>query len=134
MYLLDNSFILSISFIVVALLLQISGLIVWPVMNMSWKDDYELDANADKTFWVLENSWALPLGLFLTSFGWWESYVDENSISKRNFLWRVKINMIEEGARYTTYMFISIWKIALFFCLFLLLTTMVVILKKVLIS
>ena len=118
----------------VALLLQISGLIVWPVMNMSWKDDYELDANANKTFWVLENSWALPLGLFLTSFGWWESYVDENSISKRNFLWRVKINMIEEGARYTTYMFISIWKIALFFSLFLLLSTTVVILKKILIS
>ena len=90
---------------------------------MNWKDASDVDG---KTSWVLEDSWALPVGLLLTSFGWWESFVDETLSSKRNFLWRVKINMIEEGSRYTTYLLISIWKIALFFGLFLLLSTTVV--------
>ena len=111
---------------VFALLIQISGIIIWPVMNMNWIDTSSQITNAGNTFWILKNSWALPLGLFLTSFGWWESFVDENIISQRNFLWRVKINMTEEGSRFTTYMFISLWKIALFFCLFLLLSTTVV--------
>ena len=109
--------------IVICLLLQISGIIIWPVLNMNWKDASDVDG---KTSWVLEDSWALPVGLLLTSFGWWESFVDETLSSKRNFLWRVKINMIEEGSRYTTYLLISIWKIALFFGLFLLLSTTVV--------
>ena len=111
-----------------ALLLQICGIIIWPVMNMNWKEDSHLSpvTGGITTYWVLENSWGLPLGLFLTSFGYWESFVDENQFSNRNFLWRVKINMIEEGARYTSYLFISIWKMALFLCLFLLLSTTVV--------
>ena len=113
----------SLSSTVFALLMQISGIIIWPVMNMNWIDESSQNANASNTYWILKNSWALPLGLFLTSFGWWESFVDKNIISKRNFLWRVKINMTEEGSRFTTYMFISVWKIALFFCLFLLLST-----------
>ena len=29
----------------------------------------------------LEIPWALPVGLLLASFGWWESFVDENSFS-----------------------------------------------------
>ena len=113
---------------VLALLLQICGIIIWPVMNMNWKEDSQLSpiTSGITTYWVLENSWGLPLGLFLTSFGYWESFVDENQFSNRNFLWRVKINMIEEGSRYTSYLFISIWKIVLFFCLFLLLSTTVV--------
>ena len=111
---------------VLALLLQICGIIIWPVMNMSWKEDSSDITSTITTYWVLENSWGLPLGLFLTSFGYWESFVDENQFSNRNFLWRVKINMIEEGARYTSYLFISIWKMALFLCLFLLLSTTVV--------
>ena len=113
---------------VLALLLQICGIIIWPVMNMNWKEDSQLlpVIGGITTYWVLENSWGLPLGLFLASFGYWESFVDENQFSNRNFLWRVKINMIEEGSRYTSYLFISIWKMALFLCLFLLLSTTVV--------
>jgi hypothetical protein len=106
---------------VFALLMQISGIIIWPVMNMNWINAHNTDIG--NTYWGLKNSWAFPLGFFLTSFAWWESFVDENIISQKNFLWRVKINMIEEGSRFTTYMFISVWKIALFFCLFLLLST-----------
>ena len=116
----------SLSSTVFALLMQISGIIIWPVMNMNWIDTSSQSTNAGNTFWIFKNSWALPVGLFLTSFGWWESFVDEKIISQRNFLWRVKINMTEEGSRFTTYMFISLWKIALFFCLFLLLSTTVV--------
>ena len=116
----------SLSSTVFALLMQISGIIIWPVMNINWIDESSQNANASNTYWILKNSWALPLGLFLTSFGWWESFVDENIVSKRNFLWRVKINMTEEGSRFTTYMFISLWKIALFFCLFLFLSKTVV--------
>ncbi len=34
----------------------------------------------------LENIWALPVGLFLVSFAWWESFVDENSVSPGQLL------------------------------------------------
>ena len=119
-----NKVLIYLFFLVLALLMQICGLIVWPVLNMNWLDDSKEDDT--KTYWILKNSWALPLSLVLTSFGWWETYVNEYIFSTSNFLWRVKINMIEEGARHTTYMFISFWKIALFFCLFLLLTSSMV--------
>ena len=119
----------SLSFIffaVAALLFQISGIIIWPAMNTAWVDHSKQSIGTETTYWILENSWALPLGLFLTSFGWWESFVDENRLTSTNFLWRVKINMIEEGSRYTSYLIISIWKIVLFFCMFLVLSTTVV--------
>lgn len=102
-----------------ALLLQVGGLIIWPVLNLSWGD------LADGDFWKVTNSWALPLGLFFASFGWWESFVDETSKFNLTFLWRVKINMIEEGTRFTTYLFICIWKVALFFSLFVAFTKLV---------
>ena len=63
--------------------MQISGIIIWPVMNMGWEDDSL--ANPEKSYWVLQSSWALPLGLFLTSFGWWESFVEEESILGKIF-------------------------------------------------
>ena len=74
---------------VLAVIMQLVGLILWPVLNENWDN------------WYLENSWALPISLFLVSFGWWESFVDENSFNPvSKYLWRVKINMIEEGTRY----------------------------------
>ena len=69
-------------------------------MNTAWVDHSKQSIGTETTYWILENSWALPLGLFLTSFGWWESFVDENSKNPLSrFLWKVKINMIEEGSR-----------------------------------
>ena len=50
---------------ILALLFQICGLIVWPVLNSHWR------------VWKMDQSWALPIGLLMTSFGWWESFVDE---------------------------------------------------------
>ena len=104
---------------VIAMLFQVCGLIVWPVMNNSWSDEVGS--------YTLYHSWALPVGLLLTSFGWWESYVDENSKNPvSRFLWKVKINMIEEGSRYTTYFLVSLWKLALFFSLFIIFTVTLV--------
>ena len=100
---------ITIGMNVFSVLIQVSGMIVWPVLNMSWNDSQ----------WELQYSWMLPLGLFLTSFGWWENFVEETSKFRFNYFWRVKINMIEEDTRYTTYFFLSIWKIAVFFSLFL---------------
>jgi chitin synthase len=78
---------------ILSALFQIAGLIVWPLLNSDLKSTNVVND--------VINVWALPVGIFLTSFGWWESFVDENSwnpLSK--YLWRVKINMIEEGTRY----------------------------------
>ena len=84
---------------VLAALFQVGGLIVWPVMNISWTDD-----KTDPNVWYLEQAWALPIGLLLTSFGWWESFVDEHSYNPvSKYLWKVKINMIEEGSRQVKY-------------------------------
>ena len=112
--------------IVCALLMQLTGIVLWPVLNIDWVNDSKEDSDEASTHWILKNSWALPLSLVLISFGWWETFVNEYIFSTSNFLWRVKINMIEEGTRYTTYMFIGFWKIALFFGLFLLLSTSIV--------
>lgn len=48
-----------------AILAQLSGLFLWAVL--SWETTYE------------NLVWIVPASLFLTSFGWWENYVDQNS-------------------------------------------------------
>ena len=81
---------------VLAVCFQIMGLILWPIMNSSWTENIMEEGY----FWYFSQNWTFPLSLLLTSFGWWESFVDENSsnfLSK--FLWKVKMNMIEEGTR-----------------------------------
>lgn len=91
-----------------ALLLQVGGLVALPVLQAAFGNTESLSNHLP---------WALPLGLFLCSFGWWESFVDEKSKGFLQHLWRLKINMIEGGTRYPTYLFVSLWKIILFFCL-----------------
>ena len=89
-------------FSILAVLVQLSALVVWPVLD-----------TLNQTENNIENSWALPVGLLLTSFGWWECYVEEEGhLSK---LWNVKTLMTDGGARGFTYLLISIWKIAVFF-------------------
>ncbi|XP_037075582.1 chitin synthase chs-2-like [Pollicipes pollicipes] len=88
-------------------------------------------------------AWAIPTGLILTSFGWWENYVVkkrpvakprksekytifEVDLSKEDgaqkaqarvgfltFLGNIKYRMSK--TRYIIYLFVSLWKIALFF-------------------
>ena len=80
---------------------QFIGLIVWPLAS------------------DMKNPWAFVVGLFLTSFGWWESFVDEKSVDPLSkYLWRVKTSMQEQKSRYYTYFWICLWKMALFFALF----------------
>ncbi|TRY63908.1 hypothetical protein TCAL_11841 [Tigriopus californicus] len=90
-------------------LLQASGLIAWPVANIEW---------AGKPM-EISNSWALAVGILLTSFGWWESFVtQESSFIVAKFLWGIKTDMFELHTRFFTYLFTSVWKIFLFFILF----------------
>ena len=98
----DGRFKLHYIFSILAVLIQASALVVWPVMDVQNQNENDID-----------HPWALPVGLLLTSFGWWECYVEEEGhLSK---LWNVKTLMTDGGARGFTYLFISIWKIAVFF-------------------
>lgn len=51
---------------VFAILAQLSGALVWPIMDVAGPG-------------TMEFPWAIPVGLVLTSFGWWECYVEEKS-------------------------------------------------------
>ena len=84
---------------ILAVVFQLVGLILWPVMNSSWTDG--VATGEEGYYWNLSKSWLLPISLLFTSFAWWESFVDEHSFNPvSKYLWRVKINMIEEGTRY----------------------------------
>ena len=78
-----------------AIMAQISSLVVWPTLN-------------HKT----EIIWALPLGLLLTSLGWWECYVEENGTFSP--LWDIKTLLTDGGGRGFTDFFLSLWKIVFF--------------------
>ena len=91
----------------IAIAAQLSGALIWPILQaVQWlKGTHEM-----------EHSWTLPLGLLLSSCGWWESFVNEDDSSFRFVRWmgEVRMRMIE-GTRYFTYMLLSLWKVLLFF-------------------
>ena len=109
--------IVTISFNVLALAIQLMGLVIWPIASeMAFKDD---DRN-------IKNSWSLPIGMLLTSCGFWESFASEDAKMFRTvnlYLDSVKKDMLEKHSRYFTYIFVSFWKIVLFFALFLVFAT-----------
>ncbi|XP_053696809.1 chitin synthase chs-2 [Sabethes cyaneus] len=80
-----------------AIAAQITGFVVWP---------------------LLENRavlWLIPITALLTSCGWWENYVSAQSpFGFIRSMGRVKEDL--KQTRYFTYMFLSLWKIILFFC------------------
>nr|XP_045601820.1 chitin synthase chs-2-like isoform X7 [Procambarus clarkii] len=86
---------------VVALACQVTGFVVWPIV------EYGKDPNS----WRI---WFIPPAIFLTSFGWWENYVDKHSKFRvikyfggiKERLWRT---------RYFSYVFVSLWKCLVFF-------------------
>jgi chitin synthase len=55
---------------VLAVLVQLSGMLVWPVLQ--W-------AAPDQMNRPLEYPWAITVGLLLTSCGWWECFITEES-------------------------------------------------------
>ena len=76
--------------------MQLTGIVLWPVLNIDWVNDSKEDIDEARTHWILKNSWALPLSLVLISFGWWETFVNEYIFSTSNFLWRVKIKIYNQ--------------------------------------
>lgn len=81
----------------VAISAQITGFVVWP---------------------LLENRptlWMIPVAAILTSCAWWENYVCIHSpIGIVRAMGRVKEDL--RKTRYFTCIFLSLWKILLFFC------------------
>ena len=86
----------------IAITAQVSCLATWMVVETNTR-----------------NIWALPLGSVLTSFGWWECYVEEDGAFRK--LWNIKTSMTDGGARGVTNIILSTWKI----CLFLLCMTLI---------
>lgn len=80
-----------------AIACQVTGFVVWP---------------------LLENRpslWLIPVAALMTSCGWWENYVCvHSSIGFVRAMGRVKEQL--RVTRYFTCMFLSIWKLLLFFC------------------
>ncbi|XP_030374775.1 chitin synthase chs-2 isoform X2 [Scaptodrosophila lebanonensis] len=84
-----------------AIAAQITGLVIWPLLE----NRREL--------------WVIPVACVMISCGWWENYVSAQSpVGLIRALGRIKEEM--KYTRYFSHMFISIWKILLFFCLTLL--------------
>lgn len=81
---------------IAAIAAQITGFVVWP---------------------LLENRpvlWVIPVAALATSCGWWENYVSTQS----PFGFVRSLGRIKDDLRYTryfTYIFMSIWKVMLFF-------------------
>lgn len=97
---------------ILALLAQLSALIIWPWKH--YQDTYNpLASNRVKSQHELETL-MIPLAIFLSSFGWWENYVNpRSSFSLIKRLAQVKESL--NRTRYFTYIFISIWKITMMF-------------------
>ena len=88
---------------IVAILIQLSGALVWPIM------DYVGDGPRTMQF-----PWAIPLGLFLTSFGWWECFLDRKAdVPFIEGMWNIHNRMVET-TRYFTYLLIPLLKITVF--------------------
>lgn len=82
---------------IAALVAQGTSFVLWPLLDSS---RFSL--------------WLIPPSLFLVSCGWWENYVSTQSpIGFVRSLGKIKQEM--QLTRYFTYMFMSVWKIIVFF-------------------
>ena len=101
---------------VISIIFVIAGIVVWPVFNSMFSDTPD----------ALINTCAFAVGAMLTSFGWWESFVSEHSkIPPIRYLWHIKTKMNDDHSRYFIYLFITAWKILVFFTLFIVFSTTV---------
>lgn len=97
---------------ILALIAQLSALVIWPWKH--YQDTYNSFANDKIRSQHQMETLMIPLSIFLASFGWWENYVNPNS----SFRLIKKLSAIKKSlnrTRYFTYIFVSIWKIALMF-------------------
>ena len=67
----------SIGLTVLAVLMQLTGLAIWPITHRSCLVHNHLTTFNDRPENDIDIPWSLPVGLFLTSFGWWECFVEE---------------------------------------------------------
>ncbi len=96
----DKHFWVKFPLDVMAMLAQLSGALVWPILQWTLPD-----AEA------MTYPWAVPLGLILASFGWWEGFVEEKSkVAPIRWMWRVRDRMLD-GSRYFTYLWVSVLKV-----------------------
>ena len=72
---------------VFSLIIQVASIGVITSIETSWSDE--------KTHQSLV-VWSLPLGLFLSSFGWWECYLTENENGCTHWMWKIK-KMMSDG-------------------------------------
>ncbi|KAK7069529.1 chitin synthase I, partial [Halocaridina rubra] len=84
-----------------ALACQLTGFFLWPIIHFG----------TESQDWRV---WVIPPALLLVSFGWWENFVsDRSNVSFISYLGKIKERMWK--TRYFSYMFISLWKILVFF-------------------
>ena len=83
---------LAVSFDILAILVQVSGALVWCLLQY-------LDVNQE-TVKAHPHPWSIPVALVLTSCGWWETFTEEESISwLGRSLWNIKREMVGEGEK-----------------------------------
>ena len=86
---------------VCAILAQLTGCFLWVFTEVA-------KPNGNKQIWLM------PVALILTSCGWWENYVDKHSpLAAVKFLAKIKERL--KQTRYFTYIFVSVWKVLVFF-------------------
>ena len=91
-----------------ALVVQVSGCVMFPVLQYAGINNNVLPNHPYPL--------SIPVGLLLTSCGWWETFTEENSyFPLGKALWNVKKRMIEHhGSRFIAYSIIIPIKIAAF--------------------
>jgi chitin synthase len=95
-------------FSLLSFVIQCSALLLWPIV-IKITNYTEKSLNEEVTYF-----WAIPITLLLISFGWWENFV--NTRSKNSLVkWLASFKKDLENCRYSIYLFVSIWKIALMF-------------------
>ena len=68
----------GIGLTVLAIIMQLTSMIIWPVVNRFTPNVCQISTQVwSRAENDIDVVWSLPVGLFLTSFGWWECYVQE---------------------------------------------------------
>ncbi|XP_076028581.1 hyaluronan synthase-like protein kkv [Oratosquilla oratoria] len=103
---------------VIALAAQGTGFVLWPIVEYAKQKTSPNSNSIDpQDMWKI---CLIPLAVLLTSFGWWENYVDMNArISFIKYLGGIKDRLYRRH-RYATYLFVGVWKILIFFSVMLL--------------
>lgn len=110
----------ALHFYQLAFVLQIIVLVAWPIVlylndyNLTPQFGYDVVPRDEMAILI----WALPLSGILISLGYWENFIpDDSSIAFLKTLSEVK--KLPIVSKYVIYSFVSVWKILLYFAMFL---------------